>query len=91
MLPTEETMNVVRQKIRTSADEHVSRSSVIIDDVLLYSTSLSLCLILLDCYMRVYFKYREYFKLGKYDFLSERFEFVGRNIMPMGNTAAASK
>ena len=41
--------------------------------------------------MRVYFKYRESFKLAKCDFLSERFEFVGRDIMPTGNTTAASK
>ena len=91
VLPTESTMNVVRQKMRTSTDEHVSGSLVVIDDVLLHSTSLILCLILLEYYMRVYFKYRESFKLGKCDFLSERFEFIGRNIMPTGNTTTTSK
>ena len=91
VMPTEVTMNVIRQKLRTSADEHVSGSRVIIDDVLLHSTSLSLCLLFLECYTRVYFKYCESFKLVKYDFLSERFEFVGCDIMPTGNTTAASK
>ena len=75
----------------TTDDEHVTGSRVIIDDVLIHSTAISLLLLLLECYMRVYFKYRESFKLAKCDFLSERFEFVGRDIMPTGNTTAASK
>ena len=91
VLHLEATMNVIHQKMCTSADEHVSGSRVIIDDVLLHSTSLSLCLLLIECYMRVYFKYHESLKLGKYDFLLERFEFVGRDIMPTGNTTAVSK
>ena len=56
-------MKAVRQKMRTSADEHVSESRVIIDDVLLHSTSLSLRFLLFVCYTRVYFKNRESFKL----------------------------
>ena len=38
-----------------------------------------------------HFKYREYFERGKCDFLSTRFEFVGHDIMPTGNTPAVSK
>ena len=84
-------MNVICQKICTSTNEHVSGSCVIIDDVLLYSTSLCLCLLLLECYMRVIFKYCELFRPGEYDFQLDRFEFVGHNIMTTGNTTAASK
>ena len=78
-------------EIHDSANKHVSGSPVIIDDVLIHSTSLRLCPILLEYYMLIYFKYREYFKRGKFEFLSEYFEFGGRDIMPTGNTTAASK
>ena len=73
-----------------SPKEHASGSKVIIDDCLLFSTSLGLALLILECYMRVYLKYRESFKQSKCDFLSERFEFVGRDITPIGNTTASS-
>ena len=91
IISLEVTTNVVRQKIKGSLNEHVSGSRVIIDDVLLHSTSLGLVLLLLECYMRVYLKYRESFKQSKCDFLSERFELVGRNITPIENTTASSK
>jgi len=91
VLPTEATMNVVRQETRTSTDENVSGSRGIIDDVLLHSTLLSLCLLLRECYMWIYFKYRESFKLGNCDFLLEHFEFFGHDIVPTGNTTAVSK
>lgn len=91
VLLTEATLNVVRQKIHYSANDHVSGFQVIIGNVFIYSTSLSLCIFLLECYMRIYFKYKESFKRGKYDFLSECFEFLGRDNMPTGNTTAASK
>ena len=73
VIPLGATTNVVRQQMRGSIKEHVSGSKVIIDDCLLYSTSLSLALLLLEYYMRVYLKYRESFKRSKCDFLSERF------------------
>ena len=66
--PVEGITNVVRQKMQGSLKEHVSGSKVIIDDCLLYSTSLTLALLLLECYMRVYLKYRESFKQSKCDF-----------------------
>ena len=89
-LTTEAGMNVVHQKMQGSEKEHLLSSRVIIDNILLHSTSLSLCLLLLECYMRVYFKYRDSFRRSKCGFLAERFEFVGRNIMPTSNTNAST-
>ena len=77
--------------MKGSTNEHVSGSKVIIDDRLLYFTSLGLALLLLECYMRVYLKYRESFRQSKCDFLSERFEFVGRDITLIDNSTASSK
>ena len=85
MLPTEATLNAVRRKV------YVSRSRVIIEDVIIHSASLSLWLLLLEWYMRIYFKYRESFNSVKCDFLSDRFEFVGCDIMPTDNITALSK
>lgn len=84
VLPTEATLDMVRRKV------HVSRSRVIIDDVIIYSISLSLCLLLLKFYMRIYFNYRESFNSVKCDFLSNRFKFVGRDTMPDDNITASS-
>ena len=47
VIPLEATTNVVRQQMQGSTKEHVSGSKVIIDDCLLYSTSLGLALLLL--------------------------------------------
>ena len=77
--------------MRGSTNEHISGSKVITDDCLLYSTSLGLAPFLLECYMRVYLKYRESFKQSKCDFLLEIFELVGRDITLIGNTTASSK
>ena len=45
----------VRQKMCVSDDVHLTRSTVIIDDLILRST-ITLLLSLLKCYFRVYFK-----------------------------------
>ena len=69
----------------------ISGSSVIIDDLLLHSTSLPLLMQLLECYFRIYLKYRVTLKLAKCDFLKKRFEFVGHDVLASGNTTAESK
>lgn len=53
VFPINLVMNVVQQKMKGSAHEHMSGCRVIIDDILLYSTSLSVCLILLEWHIRV--------------------------------------
>ena len=80
--------NIVRHRMNKLDNEHVTGSRVIIDDLLLHSTSLSLLLLLFECYLRVYLKYRESLHLKKCDLFSERFEFVGHDILPNGNTTA---
>ena len=91
VLPLEVTTNVVRHKMTGSPNKHASGSKVIIDSCLLHSTSLGLALLILECYTRIYLKYTESFKQNKCDFLSEIFEFIGRDITPIGNTTNSSK
>ena len=81
----------VRQKMRNLDRVHVTGSVVIIDDLKIRSTSLSLGLLLLECYFRIYLKYRVTLKLSKCNFLFDRFEFVGHDILSTGNTTAGSK
>ena len=81
----------VRQKMKNSDNVHITGSRVIIDDLLLRSTALSLLLLLLECYLRIYFKFRTTLKLAKCDFLQNKFEFVGHDILAEGNTTAESK
>ena len=81
----------VRQKMRNSNEVHITGSSVIIDDLLLRSTSVPLCLLLLECYFRIYFKYCTTLQLPKCEFFQSRFEFVGHDILSNGNTTAQSK
>ena len=65
ILPLEAMTIMVQQQMKGLEKEHVSGSKVIIDDCLLYSLLLGLALLLLECYMRVYLKYRESFKQSK--------------------------
>lgn len=64
---------------------------MIIDDLFLRSTSLSLLLLLLECYFCIYFKFCTTLNLYKCDFLQDKFEFVGHDILSTGNTTAESK
>ena len=81
----------VRQQMNNSNKHHLTGSRVIIDDIMLRSTSISLLLLLLECYLRIYLKYRITLNLKKCNFLKKRFEFVGHDILSMGNTTAQSK
>lgn len=77
--------------MRANNKKYVNGSKVIIDDLLLHFSSLSLLLLLFECYLLTYFKYMQSFRFPKCKFLSERFEFVGHDIMPHGNTTVQSK
>ena len=81
----------VRQKMKNSSSYHLTGSRVIIDDIMLRSTSTSLLLLLLECFLRIYLKYRTTLNLKKCNFLKKRFEFVGHDILSIGNTTARSK
>jgi hypothetical protein len=64
---------------------------VIIDDILLYSSDVTTLIQYLDCVCQVFIKYQVSLKLGKCDFLKERFEYVGHDITADGNCPAESK
>lgn len=81
----------VRQKMKNSDETHITGSRVIIDDLLLRSIALALLLLLLEYYLCIYFKFRTTLKLAKCDFLQDKFEFVGHDILAEGNTTAESK
>lgn len=91
VVPTEGGECTVRQRMASSDQTHTTGSAVIIDDLLLRSTSKSLLLLLLECFCRVYLKYRVTLKISKCDFMQEKFEFVGHDVLSTGNTAASSK
>ena len=66
-------------------------SKGIIDDILAYSTNLELVLIYFECICKVFQKYRVSFRLDKCEFLKDRVEFVGHDILPSGRSPAHSK
>ena len=70
---------------------NVTGTRTIIDDIVGWSTSKSLMILMLECLYRLLLKYRESFKLSKCEFFYERFEHVGHDIMAGGNTTAQPK
>eukprot|EP00978_Attheya_sp_CCMP212_P015876 scaffold41044_cov68-Attheya_sp.AAC.1 len=55
-------------------------SRVIIDDILLWSTSEDACILMFECVCKVFQKYRVSFHLSKCDFLKSSIEYVGHNM-----------
>ena len=82
---------VVRQKMANSDKHHVTGSRTIIDDIVGWSTSKALVMLLFECMCCVSTKYRASFKLSKCEFFYDRFEYVGHDLMVSGNTTAQSK
>ena len=68
-----------------------SGSKTIIDDILVWSGILPLAILLCECVMKVFQKYRVSFRLDKCDFLKDRVEYVGHDICSTGNAPAQSK
>ena len=66
-------------------------SRSIIDDILLWSNNLTLTILYFRCVCMVFQKYRVSFKLKKCDFLKERTEYVGYDVLSSGNSPAQSK
>jgi hypothetical protein len=66
-------------------------SKVIIDDILIWSNNLEMILLYFECICRVFVKYRVSFRLDKCEFLKNRVEYVGHDLMPSGNCPAKSK
>ena len=81
----------VRQKMKKSEKQHITGSKVIIDDLMLRSTSIALLLLFQGCFLRVHFKYRTTLKLAKCDMLMKQFEFVEHDVLPQGNSTTSSK
>ena len=66
-------------------------SRTIIDDILLWCSNINLVITYFRCVCEVFQKYRVSFKLKKCDFLQERTEYVGYDILSAGNCPASSK
>ena len=69
----------------------VSGSRTIIDDIILYCSNKALILLYFECVCIIFKKYRVSFRLDKCEFLKERVEYVGVDIMKDGNAPAQSK
>ena len=85
------TTTTVRQRITSSNNVTVSGSRTIIDDVLMWSNVSTTLLLLFECVNQVFLKYRVSMKIAKCKMFSERFEYVGRDILQAGNTTTKSK
>ena len=66
-------------------------SKVIIDDILAFANILEYLMLYVDCICVVFKKYRVSFQLKKCDFLKERVEYVGHDLLADGNCPAQSK
>jgi hypothetical protein len=76
---------------RYPSDSSHLGSRIIIDDILLWSTTIHSLLHLFECVCDVFMKYRVTFQLKKCEFLTNRIEYVGHDITPNGNCPAKSK
>ena len=66
-------------------------SRVIIDNILLWSTSVDVILKYFACVCEVFTKYRVIFQLKKCEFLKDRIEYVVHDITRNGNCPALPK
>ena len=63
----------------------------IIDDILIWSSNLRLTILYFRCVCMVFQKYRVSFKLKKCEFFKDRTEYVGYDVLSVGNSPAQSK
>ena len=82
---------IVRMKMEKSDRVHVTGSRTIIDDIILWSTSRMLFLILYECVCRIFLKHRASFNKDKCEFFAQRLKYVGPDILNDGNTTDRSK
>ena len=75
----------------SSGCKAVHGSRIIIDDILLYSTSMFTLLRYFSCVVRVFVRYRLSLKLSKCKFFSPRVEYLGYDLTSGGNYPAKSK
>ena len=66
-------------------------SKGIIDDILIWSSDLDCILTYFEAVCRIFQQYRVSFRLDKCEFLKDRVEYVGHDLMADGNCPAASK
>ena len=66
-------------------------SRVIIDDILLWASNIAVIMLYFECVCEVFQKYRVSFRLDKCEFLKDRVEYVGHDLLSQGNCPAQSK
>ena len=77
--------------ILVDGQQIISGSRSIIDDIMLWCCHEELVILYFECVCMVFQKYRVSFKLSKCEFLSDRVEYVGHDVLKDGNTPARSK
>ena len=82
---------IVRSKMANNDRVHRTGSRTIIDDIILWPTARFLLLILYACVCRIFMKHRASYNKDKCEFVAQRFEYVGHDILKEGNTKARSK
>jgi len=86
-----EELYLLKKAAQTNTTTSHHGTKTIVDDLLVWSTTIADLLLKLECILIICIKYRLSLKLSKCDFLKRRFEFVGHDIQPDGNSPAQSK
>ena len=84
-------MTAVNEDIFVGGKQLYSRIKSIIDDILIWSSSVWCILIYFECVCRVFQKYRVSLRWDKCHFLLNRVEYVGHDLKVGGNCPAKSK
>ena len=85
------TVTVVDEEIFVGGNQLYSGTKSIIDDILIWSSSIGYIFIYFECVCRVFQKYRVSFRQDKCHFLLNRVEYVGHDLKADGNCPAKSK
>ena len=62
-----------------------------IDGIIIFYRNLDAIIIYLECFCKVFLKYKVRFRLDKFNFLKNRIKYVGHDVTKAGNCPAQSK
>ena len=78
-------------EIYISGSKIISGTRIIINDILSWSSNMKALFVYLECIYKVFRKYRVSFRLDKCDLLKPRVEYVGHDVINVGDCPVSSK
>ena len=87
----EQAIGGIEAKVATALRETDPNAAVIVDDIMLYDTNIVSLIAYFISTLEILKRYRVTVNLRKTRFLPARAEFVGRDLLPNGNSPAQSK